>query len=124
MNGNLARFVFVSGVIVAAAAFAIMSWPRGPASAKLDAFAKCLAEKNATMYGADWCPHCQAQKAAFGGSFKFVPYVECPQNPKLCLDKGIEGYPTWIFADGARLEGDQPLDRISAQSGCSLPADL
>lgn len=29
-------------------------------------FAECLAEKNATMYGFDACPHCNAQKALIG----------------------------------------------------------
>ena len=32
----------------------------------LNAFAQCLSEKAVTMYGADWCPHCQNEKNAFG----------------------------------------------------------
>ena len=32
------------------------------------------------MYGAYWCPHCQAQKKVFGESFQYVPYVECTQQ--------------------------------------------
>ena len=51
----------------------------------LDLFAQCLASKKITMYGAVWCPHCQKQKAEFGASFKYVPYVECPDNEKLCM---------------------------------------
>lgn len=59
--------------------------------------AKCLTEKGWTMYGADWCPHCKAQKEMFGvDAFKFVNYVECPENSNLCNAKGITGYPTWI----------------------------
>ena len=86
------------------------------------AFAQCLASKEITMYGAEWCPHCQNEKHAFGDSFKYVPYVECPDNPNLCLEKGIEGYPTWLFPDGTRLEGEQGLERLSTASGCALPA--
>src|SRR5215467_2633829 len=44
---------------------------------RLDAFAKCLTAKNAKMYGAYWCPHCQDQKEMFGSSFQYAPYVEC-----------------------------------------------
>src|SRR5579859_4804934 len=44
---------------------------------KYDAFAKCLASKQAKMYGLYWCPHCADQKAMFGSSFHYVPYVEC-----------------------------------------------
>src|SRR5437660_12681193 len=42
-----------------------------------DAFAKCLATKQAKMYGLYWCPHCLDQKAMFGKSFQYVPYAEC-----------------------------------------------
>lgn len=67
-----------------------------PLTADEDAFAKCLTSKGLTMYGAVWCSHCQAQKALFGESFKYVSYVECPDNTNLCLAKGVQGYPTWI----------------------------
>lgn len=65
--------------------------------ASLDPFAQCLASKNITMYGAAWCSHCQDQKKLFGESFKYVPYVECPDNIDKCLALGVTGYPTWIF---------------------------
>ena len=44
---------------------------------KYDAFAKCLATKQTTMYGLYWCPHCIEQKEMFGDAFHYVPYVEC-----------------------------------------------
>jgi len=84
-------------------------------------FAQCLAEKELTMYGAEWCTHCKAEKALFGESFKYVPYVECPENEKLCLDKGVEGYPTWITKSGEKYVGEQGLKRISEISECPLP---
>lgn len=93
-----------------------------PKTAKnYDTFAKCLAEKKLTMYGAYWCPHCQNEKKAFGDSFKYVPYVECTQETKLCLDKGINGYPTWIDANGKKYEGEQGLLGLSKISSCQLP---
>lgn len=84
-------------------------------------FAQCLAEKKLTMYGADWCPHCQTEKKLFGDSFKYVPYVECPNNTKLCLDKGIQGYPTWIDSNGKKYEGEQGLNKLAEISNCKLP---
>lgn len=89
-------------------------------NAGLDNFAMCLASKNITMYGAEWCSHCQNEKKAFGSSFKYIPYVECPNDPQKCLEKGIAGYPTWIFPDGRKLIGEQGLEKLSQESGCPL----
>jgi thiol-disulfide isomerase/thioredoxin len=86
----------------------------------LDTFAKCLSEKKFTMYGAYWCPHCQAQKKLFGDSFQYVPNVECTQQVDLCLEKKIEGYPTWIASDGARFSGQLTLEKISEITQCQL----
>jgi len=90
---------------------------------KYDTFAQCLASKKLTMYGASWCPHCKAQKALFGDSFKYASYVECTTNPNLCLQNGIQGYPTWIDANGQKYEGEQSLEKLSEISGCTLPAN-
>jgi len=73
------------------------------------------------MYGAGWCPHCQNEKKAFSDSFQYVPYVECPDEPQRCIDAGIKDYPTWIFPDGKKLEGEQGLKNLSQASGCLLP---
>ena len=91
-----------------------------PASLEIIALAQCLSDKGATMYGAEWCSHCQAEKARFGDASTFVPYVECPQEPDKCLAAGIEGYPTWIFADGRKLVGEQGLEKLAQVSGCQF----
>ena len=90
---------------------------------ELDDFAACLSEKGVTMYGADWCSHCQNEKRAFGDSFELVPYVECPDDPQKCLDVGVKSYPTWILPDGQKLEGEQGLEKLAQESGCALPQD-
>ena len=82
--------------------------------------AQCLRDKGVTMYGADWCSHCQNEKKAFGPAFEYVPYVECPAEPQKCLALGIEGYPTWIFPDGRRFEGEQGIKKLAEESGCAL----
>lgn len=88
--------------------------------ADLDSFAQCLAQSGAVMYGADWCPHCQNEKKAFGDAWKFISYIECPDNPQKCLDLGIKGYPTWIWPDGKRFEGEQGITKLAKESGCEL----
>jgi hypothetical protein len=90
-------------------------------SEALDIFAKCTAEKGLAMYGAAWCSHCTAQKKLFGESFKYVNYVECPDNIKLCTDKGINGYPTWMDSAGKKYEGEQSFATIAQITGCELP---
>lgn len=95
-------------------------------SKSLDQFAKCLGEKKATMYGAFFCDHCADQKELFGDSFKYVPYVECVEKgtrkvTQECKNLGIRKTPTWIFADGERRVGLQPLSDLSQKTGCKLP---
>jgi thiol-disulfide isomerase/thioredoxin len=93
---------------------------------KLDGFANCLKSKGVIFYGAYWCPHCQATKRMFGNSAKLLPYVECSlpnqggQN-QTCNDKGITGYPTWVFPDGSRLSGEHTLQELADKSSCTLP---
>ena len=87
---------------------------------RLVAFAQCLAAKKITMYGAAWCSHCQREKSHFGAAFQYVPYMECPDNQKLCIDKGVQGYPTWIDAAGIKYEGKQGLGGLSKITGCIL----
>ncbi|HEY4499541.1 MAG TPA: hypothetical protein VJH70_00195 [Candidatus Paceibacterota bacterium] len=116
MNKIFFWLILTSAVVASVVAL----YPRDAAQGQLDEFAKCLATKEITMYGAEWCSHCQNEKRAFGASFQYVPYVECPKNIDACLKLGINGYPTWIFADGTRLEGEQGLEKLARLSGCSL----
>lgn len=91
-----------------------------------DGFTSCLSEKGTKFYGAFWCPHCQRQKALFGKSAPLLPYVECSTPDAkgvlpICQEKKIEGYPTWIFADGSRLTGEIDLKKLSEKTLCVLP---
>lgn len=118
-------------IVTAGIAFIIpfASISMGPATsmttlAVRDSFVKCLAEKGVVMYGAYWCPHCKEQKELFGTSFEQVAYVECadPENPRqqagACREAHIDGYPTWIKADGKRLTGVQSIDALAQWSDC------
>jgi len=79
----------------------------GSRPGKLDDFAKALKNQGVEFYGAFWCSHCQAQKAEFGTSKKYLPYIECsnPDNSaiQVCLDNKIESYPTWKFKNGIKI---------------------
>lgn len=72
--------------------------------------------------------------------FKFIPYVECPDEPQKCLTAGVDGYPTWIFPDLStrtsnepqsnssgqawrKFEGEQDIKKLSEESGCPLEVE-
>jgi len=83
-----------------------------------DEFAQCLADKDATFYGAFWCPNCQNQKELFGKSERLLKYTECStpngQNQlKVCSDASIEAYPTWEFSDSSRLVGVLSFEKLA-----------
>jgi Zn ribbon nucleic-acid-binding protein len=93
-----------------------------------DEFAKCITNNGTKMYGAYWCPHCQAQKKLFGSSWKLVNYVECAtsgsnQQKEVCNTAGIKGYPTWVFSDGKQISGELSLQQLSTFTSCELPAE-
>ena len=96
-------------------------------SHKYDSFAQCLAAKQAKMYGLYWCPHCADQKAMFGASFRYVPYVECAikGSPKelapACKAAGVTLFPSWQFGMDPPHEGVLSLQALSQKTGCSLP---
>src|SRR3989338_2909001 len=99
---------------------------------KLDSFAQCLKDKGVVYYGAFWCPHCQATNKMFGKSKRLLPYVECSTpdgqgQTQICKDKGITGYPTWVFppigtaTSTTILTGERTLEELATASTCVLP---
>ena len=116
-----------AGAVVVLTLIAVIGvFPRqAPQPGTYDAFATCLTEKNVSMYGAYWCPHCQNQKKMFGDSWDRVAYVECAVRgsnvqAKICQDAGIKGYPTWVFSDGSRVPGEMSFAQLSEKTGCAL----
>ncbi len=114
----------IVGFAVIAGAYFLIKANTG--TGKLDTFAQCLKDKGVVFYGAFWCSHCQSQKAMFGRSVKFLPYVECStpdgksQLP-VCQEKKVEGYPTWVFSDGSQKSGEVSLEKLAEKTGCQLP---
>jgi hypothetical protein len=102
------------------------STPKLSAKPELDGFTQCISDRGARFFGAFWCSHCQNQKKLFGSAAKLLPYTECStpdgkgQLP-VCGDRGVTGYPTWVFADGSTTSGEMSLDALSEKTGCLLP---
>lgn len=98
---------------------------------ELTKLAQCLTDKGAKFYGTYWCPHCANQKKAFGKAAKDLPYIECAlpgvdrgkQTPECeAVTPKIDGYPTWIFADGTRMSGEIKPEKLAAKVGCPFVA--
>ena len=118
----MAIFAFAV-VVVLGGLFYVLSPSSSPG--QYDEFAKCLTEKGVKFYGAFWCSHCNAQKALFGNSMKYVNYIECstPDGQgqlQVCSNAEITGYPTWEFADGSRANGELSFATLASKTGCAL----
>jgi hypothetical protein len=117
------KLIWVGIVVVLIVAYAAFWYHNNH---RYDAFAKCLAAKQAKMYGLYWCPHCAEQKEMFGKSFQYVPYVECAIRGSrdlmpACTAAGVKLFPSWQFGTNKPVEGVFPLQELSDKTGCSLP---
>ncbi|MDD5171757.1 MAG: hypothetical protein PHF60_01855 [Candidatus ainarchaeum sp.] len=120
-----AALIVAIAAIVLIFAFFMMN-PAPKPTGDYTAFAKCLTENGAKMYGSELCTHCEDQKESFGDSWQYVTYVECHapmggQN-QACIDAGITAYPTWEFKDKTRHVGFMEFQELSQASGCPLNA--
>ena len=119
-------YILIGIIVLAGVVYVIIAPPRTVAG-KYDAFATCIKNSGAVFYGAFWCPHCQAEKARFGSSEKFLPYVECSTpdgqgQTQVCKDKGIQSYPTWQFANSTTtVNGELELSDLAQRTSCPLP---
>ncbi len=99
----------------------------GPEDPHQRAVADALTATGAKFYGAEWCPHCQQQKALFSAAGRHLPYVECaPNGPQgaqatECVAHEIKGYPTWII-NGNRYQRTLSVKQLALMSGVKLPA--
>jgi len=125
-EGSKPKKVLIYGIVLALFVGAYLAG-RYYKNHKYDSFAKCLASKNARMYGLYWCPHCADQKREFGASFHYVPYIECAsqddphQLTAPCKAAGVKLFPSWQFGADPPKEGVLSLQDLSQRTGCSLP---
>jgi hypothetical protein len=123
-GGKSKNILLYGGIVVLLAAAYYAGWYHR--NHRYDAFAKCLAAKQAKMYGLYWCPHCLEQKEKFGASFRYVPYVECAikgssELAPECKVAGVKLFPSWQFGTDPPKEGVLSLEALSNKTGCSLP---
>ena len=123
---NINKWIALAVLIVVAGGvyFAFFGKNTGDGS-QYEAFAKCVTESGAKMYGTFWCPHCKEQKRELGKSWQYIDYIECstPDGKSQtgeCRAAGINGYPTWEFKDGSREEGKLSLTFLSKKTGCPI----
>ena len=116
-------FIVLIVIIIGGVGIYVSLKPQAPG--KLDGFAQCINDSGAKFYGAFWCSHCQDQKNDFGSSKQYIPYVECanPDNTQkqICIDEGIDGYPTWTFSDGSELSGRLSFEVLAEKTQCVIP---
>lgn len=124
LNKKTFLTIIASAILIILISVLLVKYSNTPS--KYDGFASCLSEKGAKFYGAFWCPHCRNQKNIFGKSSKNLPYIECSTpdgNGQLavCTEAGIESYPTWIFSDGSKENGELTLEKLAEKTTCQLP---
>ncbi len=124
MKKKTTMWMWIAGVVIIAGGFITLLVMQANKPGKYDAVAQCISDSGAKFYGAFWCPHCQATKALFGKSAKLLPYVECSQpngsgQLPICEEKGIKGYPTWIFTDGSTLNGERTMAELAEKTNCT-----
>lgn len=100
---------------------------RAASGENYDELAQCITAKGMNMYGSFRCGVCAKQRALFGDSFQYINEIEChPQGKnaqtELCLEKGIEGTPTWILEPNGtefkRNLGYLSIDELKEFAGC------
>ncbi|UUO08802.1 peptidylprolyl isomerase [Blastopirellula sp. J2-11] len=89
------------------------------------ALAKAITASGAKFYGAVWCPHCTAQKGFFGEGGSYLPFYEVTNSDHtlnaLGSSLGIQALPTWIFANGTRVEGTLTIEQLVQLTGVTVP---
>lgn len=122
--------IWIVGAIAVGVVFSVglyMMQRTPPVKEDHTAVAQCLDEKGVIMYGAYWCQNCKKQKKWFGDAFEHITEIECDPRgenaqPELCVEKEIEGTPTWIWdKDGEeikRLSGATRIDELAEYFEC------
>jgi len=121
---NMTRWIVLIAVVIVVGVVAYAKISADNRPGEFDELAQCLTDSGAKMYGASWCPHCQAQKEAFGNSVRLIEYIECALpnggQTQVCNAAGITSYPTWEFGDGTREVGELSLDQLAEKSSCTV----
>lgn len=128
---NAPTIIFTVLLALFAGLFTLQAQKSAIPSKIYDELAQCLTERGYVMYGSITCGQCAKQRALFGDSFQYIKEIECKpgkenSETERCVQKNIEGTPTWFIEDasGNTLKqfdkGVVALKQLSAESGCPL----
>lgn len=110
-------------LLVCALALPFASFAEAPESA----LARCLTEKGATLYVADWCPYCNRLLDDFGPSATQLRITHCfddRSDAAACEKFNLPGVPIFLMPDPenpkkmVRLVGYASMRSIAEWSGC------
>lgn len=107
---TLAIFIGIAAIIF----FTLSSEPKVELTD--EQVAACIGEK-ATLYVNLGCPHCEAQKEAFGDNVDKLEIYDCYYYGSLCQQEGIRAYPTWKIGN-KEVIGKQSIEMIRSVTGC------
>jgi hypothetical protein len=120
--------VVILGLIFGLSKSASYSDESASQNSALTAFRECVQNSEAAFYGAFWCSHCRYQKTLLGveKDSQMPFYVECStpdgnSQTAECIEKAIQSYPTWMFADGTFQTGVMSLSELASKTGCQAP---
>jgi len=124
-NKKLEKIISILIVVAVVGGLIFFFYNKSQEPGEYDEIAQCLTDKGVLMYGAWWCPHCEAQKDEFGKSFDLINYVECALpgrqsggQTEECVDAEIKSYPTWKFPDGTVITGEQSPNKLAEIAQC------
>ena len=102
-------------VILAVVLLSIYVMNRSPNGSSED-LAKCIGE-NSILYGQLGCHACEKQEDLFGDNYEHLTTVDCFYNREECIEKNIQGTPTWIINEDQHL-GVKSLKELKDLTGC------
>jgi hypothetical protein len=128
-----AGFIILAAIVLGGGAYFLKpvgANPLGSLGVDFAQFTQCVTDKGWQEYGASWCAHCQELKADIGNAWKLLKYNECGNQEKECLNKNIEGFPTFLGLDAKTgtttsvvgYAGWSTLEELAFKTGCVLPA--
>lgn len=116
---KIKKYSLIIGLLIATIIFGYTFYIRGQSPGEYDNFAKCLTEKQAIIYGNDYCQYTAKQLNMFGNSGKYLNYVKCADNEGLCNEKNVKITPTWEI-NNESYSGIQSFEELSQLTGCGI----
>ncbi len=113
------KYFIIGILIVTVFIFSYTLYLRSIKPGQYDDFAKCLTTKGVVIYGNDFCQYTNKQLNMFGKSKKYLNYVKCTNNEKLCDNKRVDITPTWEI-NGQMYEQVQSFEKLASLSGCEI----